>query len=136
MVGVCPPDAMVSVAPPAPPQTRFCAPDTEPEVLDTAVGHTVALDGVSTLLCQLGADGHGVLTAVAADADVAGSATTSAATAANAPTAYRQWRRGRPAEIILRSSALRGKEEPSCQGPATTTPKAGPQLGRHATETF
>ena len=48
MVGVAPPEVMVSVAPPEPPHTRFCAPVTVPEVLSIAVGHTVEVDGVST----------------------------------------------------------------------------------------
>ena len=48
MAGVAPPEVIVSVAPPEPPHTRFCAPVTVPEVLTIAAGQTVALAGVST----------------------------------------------------------------------------------------
>jgi hypothetical protein len=45
MVGVAPPEARVIVAPPDPPQTRFCGPVTLPEVLAIATGHTAEPDG-------------------------------------------------------------------------------------------
>ena len=47
MAGVAPPEVRVSVAPPEPPQTRFCAPLTAPDVLTIAAGQIVALDGAS-----------------------------------------------------------------------------------------
>ena len=59
IAGAVPPEAMVSVALPLPPEASEAALVTSPDVLTTATGATFGVDGPSTYCCQSGFVGHG-----------------------------------------------------------------------------
>src|SRR5947209_14595730 len=88
ITGAVPPDTMVSLALPLPPEASAAALVTFPDVLTTATGDTFGVAGPSTYCCQSGFVGQGTASAAAARPPLS-TAAASAITASAASHALR-----------------------------------------------